>query len=246
MARKTLSSIQVDERAAWAGSRYLSIDIDWAHDEVLADTIDLIEEYRVPVTWFVTHDTPLLERLRSVPDFEVGIHPNFNFLLDGDDRVGKNADEVVERLLALVPEAKCVRSHSLTQSSNLLALFWRKGLTHECNTLIPEISGILVKPWSSFCGLTRVPHFWEDDVHMLYDSIGIKQSDPVEHATAEKEGLKVFDFHPIHVFLNTESLDRYERTRALHHSPQELIKHRYKGYGTRNRLIELLDLAKSV
>ena len=59
-------------------------------------------------------------------------------------------------------------------------------------------------------------------------------------------GLKVFDFHPIHVFLNTESLERYERTRALHHNPKELIKHRYEGYGTRNRLIELLELAKKV
>lgn len=56
------------------------------------------------------------------------------------------------------------------------------------------------------------------------------------------EGVKVFDFHPIHIFLNTESLDRYERTRPYHQNPSELIKHRYKGYGTRNRLIELLEL----
>lgn len=54
----------------------------------------------------------------------------------------------------------------------------------------------------------------------------------------------VVDFHPIHVFLNTESLDRYERTRSLHQNPKELIKHRYEGYGTRNRLLELLGSAK--
>jgi len=45
------------------------------------------------------------------------------------------------------------------------------------------------------------------------------------------------------VFLNTESLDRYERTRPIHRDPSELIKHRFDGYGTRSRLIDLLTLA---
>ena len=58
--------------------------------------------------------------------------------------------------------------------------------------------------------------------------------------------MKVFDFHPIHVFLNTESLNRYERARPFFQNPKELIKHRYEGYGTRNRFIELLELAKSL
>ena len=56
-------------------------------------------------------------------------------------------------------------------------------------------------------------------------------------------GFHVFDFHPIHVFLNTESLDRYERTRSIHQNPKELIKHRYQGHGTRSWLMELLELA---
>lgn len=52
MARRTLSSIQVGAEADWSGAPYLSIDIDRAHGDVLLDTIDLVEEYRVPVTWF--------------------------------------------------------------------------------------------------------------------------------------------------------------------------------------------------
>ena len=62
---------------------------------------------------------------------------------------------------------------------------------------------------------------------------------------ASRSGLKVFDFHPIHIFLNTESLERYERTRPIHHNPKELIKHRYSGYGARNQLIELLEMNKT-
>lgn len=243
MISRTISTIK-SESAESLNAIYLTFDIDWAHDEILEDTIDLVEMYKLSATWFVTHATPLLGRLRNNPYFELGIHPNFNFLLDGDNRAGNNANEVVDRLMTLVPEAKCVRSHSLTQNSNLIDMFSHKGFTHECNTLIPANSGIALKPWASFGSLTRVPHFWEDDVHVLYDSIGIPQPNPAELASAG--GLKVFDFHPIHVFLNTESLDRYERARPFFQNPEELIKLRYEGYGTRNRLIELLELAKNV
>ena len=168
MASRTLSSIQVDAEADWSVAPYLSIDIDWVHDDVLADTIDLVEEYRVPVTWFVTHDTPLLARLRSHPDFELGIHPNFNFLLSGDGRAGRDAAEVLDRLMAIVPEAKSVRSHSTTQNSGLLDLFTRRGLTHECNAFIPVQAGMALKPWRLWSDLTRVPYSWEDDVACLY------------------------------------------------------------------------------
>ena len=107
------------------------------------------------------------------------------------------------------------------------------------NHFIPQHAGIELKPWLLWNRLCKVPYFWEDDLHVLYDSIGIAQTNPAELVTAD--GVKVFNFHPIHIFLNTESLDRYERTRHLHGNPAELIKHRFVGYGTRNRLIELLN-----
>ncbi len=220
---------------------FVTLDIDWAHDDILADAIELVEAHRVPATWFVTHDTPLLSRLRSNPDFELGIHPNFNFLLNGDGRSGKDAMDVVERLLAIVPEAKCVRSHSTTQSSELLDLFKRKGLTHECNSFIPIQSEIELKPWLLWSGITRVPYSWEDDVACLYGpGSALSMNQLIGLA-----GIKVFNFHPVHVFLNTEHMDRYEKTRALHRSPQELRAHRYEGAGTRTRFLELLGLMNS-
>jgi len=59
---------------------------------------------------------------------------------------------------------------------------------------------------------------------------------------AERAGLAVLDFHPIHVFLNTESSERYERTREIRRRPDELLKHRHTGVGTRTRLMRLLGL----
>jgi hypothetical protein len=246
MASKTLSSINVAAEADWSCTPYLSIDIDWAHDNVLLDMIEIVEKYSVPTTWFVTHETPLLERLRSNPDFELGIHPNFNFLLNGDSRAGRDAAEVLNRLMVIVPEAKSVRSHSTTQSSILLDLFSKNNLTHECNSFIPAHSCIELKPWSLWSGITRIPYFWEDDVHLLYESHGIPQKNPIELVTSMPGAVKVFDFHPIHVFLNTKSLDHYELTRPFHKKPNQLIKYRDAGYGTRSRLIQLLEHLKNI
>ena len=229
-----IKSINEKKPETWKSKVFLTMDIDWAHDDILSDTIDIVEQADSSATWFVTHDSVVLERLRSNPKFELGIHPNFNSLFNGEKEKGANSDEILERILEIVPEAKSVRSHSMTQSSVLLNLFKSKSLTHDCNTYIPNGAEIVLKPWKHWNEMTRVPYFWEDDVACMYDN----------NATIEElvqcDGLKVFDFHPIHIFLNTESLDRYERTRHLHQKPEELIKHRYEGEGSRTRLLRLL------
>lgn len=236
---RTISSIQIDDESSWKDAIFLTFDIDWAHDDVLVDTIGLVELAGVAATWFVTHDTPVLDRLRANPKFELGIHPNFNFLLEGDDRNGRNGRDVIERLQTIVPEATSVRSHSTTQSSGLLALFQEMGLTHDANHFVPVQTGIELKLWKLWNNLIRIPYNWEDDVHCAY---GLEKD--ISFLALSTRGLKVFDFHPIHVYLNTESLDRYERTRPFHQKPKELIKHRFQGYGTRSRLVRLLELAK--
>jgi hypothetical protein len=217
----------------------LSIDVDWAHDEIFADSIKLIESANVKATWFITHDTICLQKIRKNPLFEIGIHPNFNFLIEGDFRNGSNAKEVVERILKVAPESKCVRSHSITQSAKLLDLFNKYGITHESNYFIPYNLNMQLRPWILPNGICRVPFCWADDFHL---SLGHEIDKFNQKSIVEKvNGLGVFDFHPIHIYLNTESLDRYEQTRPIHHNPEELIKHRYTGYGTRNRLMELLE-----
>ncbi len=140
--------------------------------------------------------------------------------------------------MAIVPEAKSVRSHSMTQSSNLLQLFHDKGLTRDCNHFIPHQAGIELQPWYLWNGLIKVPYFWEDDASVIYgenlNEIGI---------LLLKKGLKVFDFHPIHVFLNTEKIERYEETRDFHRMPDLLRDYcNTKIYSTRTALITLIEL----
>ncbi len=241
MAFGTISEIVPSLEETWRNKLFLTIDIDWAHDEVLREMIELVAQAEVFATWFVTHETPCLEVLRRNPRFELGIHPNFNYLLEGDFRNGRNATEVVGRLMDFLPGSKSVRSHSITQSSVLSDVFARAGLTHDVNYFVPEVANSDLLPWVLWNGMYRIPYCWEDYVHIRYEKT-VAQKEPFELARSG-HGIKVFDFHPIHVFLNTESLDRYERTRPLHHHPAELVKHRYEGYGTRNRFMEVLNLA---
>jgi len=250
MKRKfsTISLIDLDKPLSWQDPFFITLDMDWCHDEVLYDTIDLLESSSVSATCFVTHKTKALERLHQNKNFEIGIHPNFNPLLAGDLANHRDAETILDKIFEIVPGAKSLRSHSMTQNSRLLDLFAEKGITHESNHFIPYHTGISIKPWKLWNNLCRVPYSWEDDVHILYSKIQIQEHNPSEIVLSSKKSnaLMVFDFHPIHVYLNTESMDRYEFTRHLHQNPKELIKHRFKGYGTRTRLIDLLAMVHSL
>lgn len=237
----------IPENPKTYGAVFLTIDIDWADDEVIGDTIDLVEKADVDVTWFVTHPTPVIDRLRKNPKFELGIHPNFNFLLEGDPRNGGDIREVIQLLMDFVPEAKSLRSHSLLSSTRLLQLMPEYGLTHESNLYMPRDSCTDLMPFRIWNGVVRIPHSFEDDLFLLTSQSG----DVVQHESFSSHikryfyndvGIKVLDFHPIHVFLNTESLNRYEATRDIHRRPRELIKHRYAGNGVRLALETLLGL----
>lgn len=235
---QNISGISCSRKESWQNSLFLTFDVDWAHDEVISDVVDLLESYDVPATWFVTHKSPVLDRLRANPKFELGIHPNFNFLLEGDSRNGRNASEVVDRLLEFVPGCKSIRSHSICQSSRLTNLFQERGMEFESNDYMSFTQAFEIKPWTAESGMIKVPYFFSDELTCLSDSC-LSMND-----LAKFPGLKIFDFHPIHVYLNTESLDRYTRTRSLHKDPDALLQHRYEGYGTRSRLIELLELTR--
>jgi len=214
----------------------LTIDIDWAHDDVLADTLALVAEAGVAATWFVTHATPVLADIRAVARQELGAHPNFNALLEGAEG---GARDVLRRMRDLVPEATSVRSHSLTRSSRLAVLFREDGMTHESNYFVPPSAGKGIMPWRDFSGLLQVPIRWEDDVRLLDTAIG----EPSDHLGRLE--LLTVDFHPIHLFLNTVTIADYEAARSFQRDPVRLLERRRPpgSGGSRDRLIALLSRA---
>ena len=228
-----ISEIDCTRLKSWANRYFLTFDMDWAHEDIIQDVINLVEEANASATWFVTNQSEAIPQLRENPRFELGIHPNFNPLLLG--KGGEGHAEVVQKLMELIPEATSSRSHSITDGGLIRHALRSNGITHESNINIPEASGMSLHPFYDSYGLVRVPYCWADE-HAWAGT----QSDDFENIQHRLE-LAVFDFHPIHVFLNTECLERYERTRPHHQNPAELLKHRFSGYGTRNRLLDLLE-----
>ncbi len=221
-------------KKSWENKLFITSDIDWASDEVLQYSVELFEKHNAKCTFFATHQTEVLNQIGD--NFEVGIHPNFNFLLSGDFRYGKNYQEVIDYYHNMFPEAKSIRSHSLTQSSSILGYLVEKGFTHEVNHFISWHSKIELRPWEYWQkGMLRIPYFWEDDVHCTY-----KHNWSVDEVL-KSNGLKVFDFHPIHIFLNTEDLSRYEAARPYLQNYKELKRFvNTSQYGTRNFLIDII------
>lgn len=215
-----LCEIDPSQHASWQDRIFITLDLDWADDSVASDALDLLEQHRIAATIFVTHETPLLARMRANPAFELGIHPNFNPLLNGNASYGKTMGEVLDRFLAIVPEARAARSHSLTVSSPMLDALAEKGLRTESNTFIPWETGIPLKPWMAWNGkLMRVPVCWADDIHCI---TGTSWDAGQLRAIA---GLRVFIFHPIHLFLNTDRIERYNRARPDFRDPAALRSH---------------------
>ncbi len=213
-------------------------DIDWAPEEVIQDTLSIFNEFSAKCTIFATHDSPILKNCdRSL--FEIGIHPNFNPLLDGTD-TSRNAEKIISDLKNIFPEARGVRSHSLNNGSYFFSKFQKLGFTYEANTVLPYMS--IPAPWKDWYGLWHISFNWEDDIHFSYkkkyEDIGI-EDDCISKS--------IFNFHPVHIFLNTENEERYMSARQYYKDPDNLnkIRNRSSAKGTRDLLLFLLNKVKN-
>lgn len=208
----------------------LTCDVDWAPDYVLNDTLELLESCGVTATILATHETSVLRGLDH-SKYEIGIHPNFNSLLAGESG---NSHEIIADLLTSFPEAVCVRAHCLVESSLLFDVYSEMGLKYELTQFLPYQPNIHLHYHIS--GLIRVPFNWEDDYHFLSQhSFATSKLDQSEY------GLDIYNFHPVHLYLNTESPQRYREAKTLLYSGGDIEDMRNNGPepGTRDLFVNL-------
>jgi hypothetical protein len=193
----------------------------------------------VPATWFVTHAGPAIDRLRERPDlFELGIHPNF---LAGSTH-GATPAEVLAHCVALVPEARAARTHCLLQSTPLHdALIETGRIEVDVSLFLPGASGLEpVEQWSPRGRLVRLPYVWQDNMEMYAPEPRWQTS-----TLAEPPGLRIFDFHPVHVWLNSRRFDAYERLKAAGPlsaaTEQDAAPFRGSGPGALTAFLDLAD-----
>ena len=188
----------------------ITLDIDWAPDVAIDYAARALLSRGIPATWFVTHASPAIERLRETPElFELGIHPNF---LPGSTH-GNSVDDIIAHCMNLVPEAKSVRTHALVQSTPLLMkLMALTELENDLSLFLPYAEH--ATPVEYCLGghqLLRIPYVWEDDIEM-------EQPRPhwnPDQVLSRCDGYVIFDFHPIHIFLNSPSMVPYTKAKGL-------------------------------
>lgn len=182
----------------------ITLDTDWAPDFIVDEVAAILLNHRVPATWFITNNSPAVDRLRSHLDlFELGIHPNFN---DGSTH-GGTISEVLSHCQDMLPDAQSMRTHGLVQSTFLL---WK---VMKETSLSTDVSLYLhdypfVTPFEYAMGdrtLLRIPYIWEDDVHFSQS----KPSWELDQFCQTGEGVRVVNFHPIHVYLNSQDIRSY-------------------------------------
>jgi len=185
------------------GNNAITFDIDWAPDWCIKGVAEELIEKNIKSTWFVTHDSPILKLFRDNNDlFELGIHPNFN----DNSTQGKNPVEILNNLKSIVPEAISMRTHGLIQSSYLISLARNEfGILFDTSIFLNKSSGIL--PHRIYTSennfIIKLPFYWEDDAELM---------DPFSNYNLDKysePGLKIFNFHPIHIALNSTDLKSY-------------------------------------
>ena len=219
----------------------ITFDTDWAPDWVMHEVASILISNEVKSTWFVTHDTPFLSVIRDHPNlFEIGIHPN---CLPGSTQ-GASQDEILTNLKEIVPEAISMRTHGLYQSSNfLIKAATMYGIKIDASLFLPRMDYITPHLFSWLnAKLYRVPFFWSDDVECF-------QTDPLFRLPQSKfagAGIKIFNFHPIHILLNTARFETYEKLRSLNLTTAQcskdvIVKYSWNGDGPKRLFMDLVE-----
>lgn len=219
----------------------LTLDVDWAPDFMLDFVIDVLAVRMIKSTWFMTHPSPAIERLRRLPElFELGIHPNFR---PGSSH-GATPEEILKHCLGLVPEAESMRTHSLVQSSTMLdAVLRLTPIKVDVTHFLPRHPNL--RPFefrSRGRGLWRVPFNWQDD-YELYEGAPCWD---LQSILRWGPGLTVLNFHPCLIYMNANDPARFDEfRRSIGHLPelkaQEADRFSTGGPGPRTLFLEVLD-----
>lgn len=218
-----------------------SIDVDFVPDFIISDTIELFEKNLMNATIFVTHQTNLIKKLYNSDFLEVGIHPNITV---GTTQDGCNNEEIIKNLLKITDKPVSSKFHILGYSFRDLNLLGECGLKFDCSMLYYG-TPYLLPTYHSDSDLVLAPYYWEDGhSHAMQKNIGF------DMVGLSCPGIKIFNFHPIDLFFNTESHEHRNKiknqntyTSQLDESCLDFVNR--ERYGVRNYFEDLAKYIRS-
>ena len=172
----------------------LTFDLDWAGEDSIKLTYDIIEKFGFKTTFFVTHPSKfILDKIKR-KEIDAGIHPNF---LKNSSQ-GHNLKEVLEYCTKLIPDANSFRCHKYFDNNDITELLHNNGFKYDSN-LCTNLE--CIDPFVHRSGLIRFPIYFEDGAYLLHgNTLNFKEFQP---SIFKKSGLYVFNFHPMHMIINT-------------------------------------------
>ncbi len=220
----------------------VTVDVEWAHEEVLADLVHLLDAHNVRATFFCTH--PGI----AVPGHERALHPNFrrggDIIHDLRAKLGADfadlADtdlyaHVLEVTRTFCPEAKGVRAHSLRYDTELLSLYHRQKLEYDSSYAMLLVENL--RPFWKEHDMVELPIYYMDHLDLVTPRTGHE----LVHLRLDEPGLKVLDFHPNIVFTNAPTSGFYESTKPFYRNVDRLRSARHAGRGVRTLFLEFLE-----
>jgi hypothetical protein len=201
-----------------------------------------MEEFLAEVTWpgggtfFCTQPYKCLDR----EDFELAPHP----FLTGD----RNWLTELKTKRAEFPEARGWRAHSCVFSHTLAEWISCNGYLYASTHDNFGEQGI--KPNRHLWGVWHVPIYYMDNLDFSRSRFAPEREErpfarPLIEAACRPNGLYVFDFHPIHLVLNTPDPNWYAARRSRFLAGEKLSSIRYDGYGVRSFFDELTGAMKA-
>ena len=214
-------------------------DIDWASEDMIQKTFELLDLKSLEITIFNTHKSYELEMKLKKKEINMLIHPNF---LPNSSH-GNSFDEIIENCLKFCPNAKGFRSHRYFEVNDIFDIFSKLGFKYFSNFCTRCEENL--KPILHRSGLLSIPIFFEDGGFLLMDP-SLNFNNFLKRFS--KPGLKVINFHPAHVCFNTPNFgytrkikDSVSREEWNNLSKENLKKIEYNQYGIRNFLEKIIE-----
>lgn len=218
-------------------------DIDWASEEVIKFSHDVLSADNLKITYFNTHPSPYLNHLKQSEKAKILIHPNFL----SDSSHGSSYEDVINFCLNLCNDADGFRCHRYFEVNDIMDMFIKRGFKFvsnhctQCETFL--------RPLKHRSGLLSIPIFLEDGGHLLADpSLNFNRL----MNRLSLPGLKVINFHPAHIAFNTpnffytrtikDSMSRQEWNEIDHVSIKKLEN---KKMGIRNLIQDIINFIES-
>ena len=216
----------------------LTSDQDWAPPWAAKELLDRVAKWKLPLHVFRTSPCPVFDAAAKSGRFSQGWHPNF---LPRSTQ-GSTPKEVIAYLQSHFPGARTVRGHEFVSFSSAAIELRNAGILVDSHVATAYQEELL--PLMHWTGTLGLPVYFEDDVFFKHDPDRLNLDWVAK--TLFSPGLKILNFHAVHVGINAPSEAHYQSVRDKIYAPTtNPAEIRYPGRGTSDVLDELVELVLS-